>query len=110
MVPSPDILGEMDESDRHVLMRAALRAKHLRFLRARQTDWARRDKGETIACGGRTDPKPATEFTNSPGFPDNHEALHDQRENSHDKDLSARSAADERVQRTVRFGRISMDV
>jgi hypothetical protein len=27
-----DVLGEMSESDRHVLMRQALRAKHLRFL------------------------------------------------------------------------------
>ena len=31
------VVGEMDESDRHVLMRHALRAKHLRFLRNQNT-------------------------------------------------------------------------
>jgi hypothetical protein len=33
MLHSADILGPMSESERHVLMQRALRAKHLRFLR-----------------------------------------------------------------------------
>jgi hypothetical protein len=54
MVPSRDILGHMSEPDRSVLIRRALREKHLRFL----LDQQRTKKQALRSPGGKGDEKP----------------------------------------------------